>query len=160
MQQYHDALDVVLGELNSRRIDAVDVSVVERGYGVNELPSRYGFEETITRLKDVIMAEGDTIWFGQIDYQAEAAALGVELPRLTLLLFGAPGPGAKAMAEFPRMGLDAFCQKLLVHESRDGKVTAYFNAMPAFARMHHAEKALPHHVINFRMDATLRKATE
>ena len=153
-------LNRVLGELAIDKIDAVDVSNVERGYGVNKLPSIHGFDETVTRLKEVIMAEGDTIWFGEIDYQAEAAALGVELPRLKLLLFGAPGPGAKAMAEFPRMGLDAFCQKLLVHESDDGEVTAYFNAMPAFAEIHYAGKALPHHVINFRMSATLSKATE
>lgn len=160
LQQYDDALQGVLQKLNFENIDAVNVSPIEHGYGINTLHSNHGFDETITRLKDVIMAEGDTIWFGEIDYQAEAAEIGVELPRLTLLLFGAPGPGAKAMAEFPRMGLDAFCQKLLVHESGDGKVTAYFNAMPAFAQMHYAGKALPHHVINFRMSATLSKATE
>ena len=160
LQQYEEALDGVLGKLGIENIDAVNVSNVELGYGVNRLPSVHDFDETVTRLKDVIMAEGDTIWFGEIDYQAEAAALGVQLPRLKLLLFGAPGPGAKAMAEFPRMGLDAFCQKLLVHESEDGKVTAYFNAMPAFAETHYAGKALPHHVINLRMSATLSKATE
>ena len=136
------------------------MSRIERGYGINELPSSYGFDETVARLKEEIFAEEDTIWFGEIDYQVDAAALGVELPPLKLLLFGAPGPGAKAMSQFPRMGLDAFCQKLLVHESGDGRVTAYFNAMPAFAQMHYGEKALPHHVINRRMGATLSKATE
>jgi uncharacterized protein (DUF302 family) len=160
LRQYDDALGRVLEQLTVKRIDAVDVSRIERGYGINELPSSYGFDETVARLKEEIFAEEDTIWFGEIDYQVDAAALGVELPPLKLLLFGAPGPGAKAMSEFPRMGLDAFCQKLLVHESGDGRVTAYFNAMPAFAQMHYGEKALPHHVINRRMGATLRKATE
>ena len=160
VQQYEEVVNGVLGDLTPDKIDAVDVSLVERGYGVNELHSRYGFDETVARLKKAIMAEGDTIWFGEIDYQAEAAALEVDLPRLTLLLFGAPGPGGKAMAEFPRMGLDAFCQKLLVHESEDGRVTAYFNSMPAFAQIHYAGKALPHHVINFRMSATLSEAIE
>jgi hypothetical protein len=105
-------------------------------------------------------AEGDTIWFGEIDYQAEAAALGVDLPALTLLLFGAPGPGAKAMSEYPRMGLDAFCQKVLVYQQPGGRVNAYFNEMPAFAELHHGSVALPHRVINRRMTATLAGAVE
>ena len=82
------------------------------------------------------MAEGDTLWFGELDYRAEAQAFDIELPRLTLLLFGAPGPGGKAMADFPRMGLDAFCQKVLVHEADDGQVKVYYNSMVGFAELH------------------------
>jgi hypothetical protein len=40
--------------------------------------------------------------------------VGIELPPTLLLLFGAPIPGAKAMADAPTLGLDASCQKLLV----------------------------------------------
>ena len=76
------------------------------------------------------------------------------------MLFGAPGPGAKAMADFPRMGLDAFCQKVLVYQMPDGQVNAYFNEMPELAQMHYSDSSLPHKVINHRMGATLGGAVE
>jgi uncharacterized protein (DUF302 family) len=131
-----------------------------KGDGIVTLNSLYGFDETIERLRTDIMKEGDTVWFGEIDYQAEAAELGAELPRLTLLLFGAPGPGGKAMGKFPRMGLDAFCQKILVYQAPGGEVTAYFNDMPTFAELHHGDSSLPHKVIARRMGATLSGAVE
>ena len=106
------------------------------------------------------MAENDTMWFGESDYQAEAATLGVMLPKLTLLLFGAPGPGGKAMAGYPRMGLDAFCQKVLVYQTHGGQVNINFNEMAAFAELHNGDSALPHRIITRRMRATLGGAIE
>jgi uncharacterized protein (DUF302 family) len=160
LDRYRTSLDAALAGVPKEERVVFDVSNLAAGQGIRELDSRYGFSESIARLKEAILAEGDTIWFGEIDYQAEAAALGVELPALTLLLFGAPGPGAKAMAEFPRMGLDAFCQKVLVYQQPGGRVNAYFNEMPAFAELHHGSVALPHRVINRRMTATLAGAVE
>ena len=160
LDRYRTSLDAALAAVPKQERVVIDVSNLAAGQGIHELDSRYGFSESIARLKEAILAEGDTLWFGEIDYQAEAAALGVELPALTLLLFGAPGPGAKAMAEYPRMGLDAFCQKVLVYQQPDGKVKAYFNEMPAFAELHHGSVALPHRVINRRMTATLAGAVE
>ena len=119
-----------------------------------------GIDVTLERLKGVILAESDTVWFGEIDYTQEAASLDVDLPRLKLLLWGAPAPGAKAMGEFPRMGLDAFCQKTLVLQNPDGRVQVFFNDMPSFAEMHYGDSALPHHVIARRMKKTLEGATD
>jgi len=137
-----------------------DTSNVTKGQGIVTLDSVYDFDQTIERLKDAVMAEGDTLWFGEIDYQKEAEERGVDLPRLTLLLFGAPGPGAKAMADYPRMGLDAFCQKLLVFEKRDGRTGVAFNDMMAFAELHYGSFGLPHRIISRRMRSTLGGAIE
>ena len=38
----------------------------------------------------------------------------------TLILFGGPAPGAKAMNGAATLGLDAFCQKFLVWEDAKG----------------------------------------
>ena len=135
-----------------------DTSSVGRGDGIVVLKTTYDFDQTITRLKDAILEEGDTVWFGEINYQKDAAIQGVDLPRLTLLLWGAPVPGAKAMREFPRMGLDAFCQKTLIYQPPGEQVQVLFNEMPTFAKMHYGNSALPHSVITSRMLKTLSGA--
>jgi len=160
LQRYEEEILNVVASLPDEAIVPFDTSSLNKGAGIHTLTSKYGFDQSIDRLKTDILAAGDTIWFGEIDYQAEAAALGVELPKLTLLLFGAPGPGAKAMADIPRMGLDAFCQKVLVLELPDSSVEAYFNEMPEFAELHQGSKSLPHRVINYRMGKTLGGAIE
>jgi uncharacterized protein (DUF302 family) len=160
LKRYEESIQSIVSAVPEDAITPFDTSSMAKNEGIATLNSIYGFEQSIKRLQNDIMAEGDTIWFGEIDYQAEAAELGITLPKLTLLLFGAPGPGAKAMADIPRMGLDAFCQKILVHELADGSVRAYFNEMPAFAELHEGAVALPHRVIKHRMGNTLSGAIE
>jgi len=160
LQRYDESVRSVVAVVPDSARVALDASSLGKGQGIVTLGSAYGFDETVERLKATITAEDDTIWFGEIDYRAEAAALGVDLSDLTLLLFGAPGPGAKAMAEHPRMGLDAFCQKVLVHQVPGGQVEVLFNDMPALAELHYGDSALPHKVIARRMRNTLGGAVE
>ena len=160
LQRYEEAISDVVASLPDEAVVPFDTSLLDKGAGIVTLSSIYSFDQSIDRLKTNILAEEGTVWFGEIDFQAEAAALDVELPKLTLLLFGAPGPGAKAMADIPRMGLDAFCQKVLVYELPDGSVKVFFNEMPVFAELHQGSKSLPHRIINYRMGKTLGGAIE
>jgi len=160
LQRYQESVLSAVNAVPGDAVVAFDVSSLGKGQGIVTLSSVYGFEETIERLKDAITAEDDTIWFGEIDYREEAVRLGVDLPKLTLLLFGAPGPGAKAMTEYPRMGLDAFCQKVLVYQAPGGQVEVLFNDMPAMAELHYGDSAIPHKVITRRMQGTLGGAVE
>jgi uncharacterized protein (DUF302 family) len=153
-------IQAALTALPAGVLDRVDGEGVTPALGMTTLTSNHDFDQTVKRLREAILTQGDTVWFGDIDYTAQARVLGVTLPRLSLLLFGGPGPGGKAMADFPRMGLDAFCQKVLVHELPDGSIKAYFNQMPAFARLHYGDRNLPQVVINFRMGQTLSGAME
>ena len=132
---------------------------LEKDYGIIELDSEFEFEfdETVDRLKATILAEGDTIWFQDIDYQKQARSFDIDLPRSKLLVFGAPAPGASAMREYPSIGLDAFGQKLLVYE-QDGKVIVIYNDIPAFADLHYDDNAIAHKVIRFRLNSTLSSA--
>lgn len=155
LQRYDELL---IETVRSVPVDAIfdfDTTSVSKGEGIVTLDSRYAFEQTIEQLKGAIMKEGDTVWFGEIDYQQEATRHGVDLPPLTLLLWGAPAPGAKAMREHPRMGLDAFCQKTLVYQIPGEGVQVSYNEMTAFAEMHYGDSALPHRVITRRMLKTL-----
>ena len=82
--------------------------------GIITIPSPFSFEETVDRVNAAINAQDDTMHFGTVDFQANARELGVEIAPSYLILFGGPGPGGKAMADAPTLGLDGFCQKFLI----------------------------------------------
>ncbi|MBO9452837.1 DUF302 domain-containing protein [Tropicibacter sp. R16_0] len=129
-------------------------------YGVLELVSAHGHSETIERLRAAVMSQGDTVWFGEVDFTLDAKALGHDIGPATLLLFGGPAPGGVAMAEFPSIGLDAFCQKLLVFEGSDGSVRVIYNDIAALAELHYGKTIKLHHQLNERLTATFSKAVK
>ena len=140
--------------------DAAPIDGLSRDYGVIELTSALSVAEAVENLTNIVMAQDDTVWFGEIDFRAEAATQGVELPEAVLLLFGGPGPGGVAMAKFPAIGLDAFCQKLLVYAGDDGGSVVIFNDIAALAELHYGSSAKPHHALNERLTATFQKALQ
>lgn len=82
-------------------------------------------DEVVARLKAAVEGTEGAVFFGAIDYQAEAEAAGIEMPPLTLVLFGNPAVGAPAMADLPELGLDQFCQKVVVWQDATGVHTAH-----------------------------------
>jgi uncharacterized protein (DUF302 family) len=140
-----------LKDVSPQRVASKDI---EKGFAIIELQSAYNVPETVARLRDVVTAQSDTIWFGEIDFQKEAADNGVELLPAQLLLFGGPAPGGVAMAEFPAIGLDAFCQKLLVYEGNDGRAVVLFNDIAALAELHYGRTIEPHTLLNERLTQT------
>ncbi len=132
---------------------------LKKDYGIIELNSEFAFDETVERLKTTILAECDTIWFQDIDYQQEARDFNIALPRSMLLVFGAPAPGASAMREYPSIGLDTFGQKVLVYE-QDNRVKVIYNDIAAFADLHYGDNAIVHKIIKFRLNGTLSSAIE
>ncbi|GAA6190920.1 DUF302 domain-containing protein [Phaeobacter sp. NW0010-22] len=155
-----DRLVAVFEQVPDLSAQKVESTRVDKDFAVLELRSQYGVAETVARLKETITAQSDTIWFGEIDFQSEAEAFGVELVPAQLLLFGGPAPGGVAMAEFPAIGLDAFCQKLLVYEGVDGKARVLFNDIAAFADLHYQRAIEPHAMLNKRLTATFKGAIE
>ncbi|CUK03880.1 hypothetical protein RUE5091_02558 [Ruegeria denitrificans] len=129
-------------------------------YGVIELRSQLSVPKAVERLRKAVMEQDDTVWFGEVDFAAEASHLGVELPDAVLLLFGGPAPGGVAMAGFPAIGLDAFCQKLLVYPNEEGGSVVIFNDIAALAELNYGSSAEPHHGLNKRLTATFRTAIE
>ena len=107
LRLYQDGVDLGLRGIDAESMDPVTDEGVTRDFGISELVSDLGYADTIKRLKEAVMKQGDTVWFGDIDLHAEAAKEGVDLPCATLLLFGGPKPGGVAMAKFPKLGLDA-----------------------------------------------------
>lgn len=153
-------LEKVLGQLGTDSPEPVSTTGVSKGFAILELQSRYDVAETAARLKEAVTAQSDTIWFGDLDFQSEAADLGVTLKPARLLLFGGPAPGGVAMAQYPGIGLDAFCQKLLVYEGADGNALVLFNDIEALANLHYGSSIPPHKMLNERLTATFRAAIE
>lgn len=158
LNRYQESINTGLRGVAAEVIDPVTDRGVTRNYGMIELVSDFEHDDTITRLKKAVMKQGDTVWFGDIDFHANAAKKGVDLPRSTLLLFGGPKPGGVAMAKFPKLGLDAFCQKLLVFEDSNGKVRVIFNDIVKMAELHYGKSADPHKAINGRLATTFEGA--
>ena len=64
------------------------------------------------------------------------------------------------MMTSPKIGLEAFCQKLLVYEDADGVVWVAFNDIVAFANLYYGTATKPQQMINQRLIATFSKAVK
>lgn len=75
-----------------------------------------------------------------------------------MLLFGAPAPGGMAMVDSPKLGLDAFCQKLLIYENKSGDIMVSFNDITDFANLYYGRSTKPQQSINNRLLKTFKNA--
>ena len=156
---FDDSMAEVLRGIDSNQL-AMFANDTMQPNGIITLASPYDFEETVDRLTGAIDAQDDTVWFGRVDFQARAKEQGIDIEPALLLLFGGPAPGAKAMADAPTLGLDAFCQKLLVWQDEFGAVSVSFNDLLAIAERQEVSKSLALRVINRRLSSTFEAALE
>jgi uncharacterized protein (DUF302 family) len=128
--------------------------------GLVTLDSPRDFDATEALVMEVIEAQPDTVYFATVDFAERAQTHDVQLPPLRLILFGGPGPGGQAMSVAPTLGLDAFCQKLLIWEDAKGNVRVTFNDLVALAERQQVSVGLPLRVINRRIEKTFSEALE
>jgi len=128
--------------------------------GLVTLESPYDFKTTEALLMDAIMTQSDTVHFATLDFAERAKAHGVQLAPVRLVLFGAPGPGGQAMREAPTLGLDAFCQKLLIRQDKSGVVLVTFNDLGELAARQQLSASIPLRVINLRIKTTFSEALQ
>jgi uncharacterized protein (DUF302 family) len=158
MDDYDRNMSKAIKSFPKEMVSMTDVTNVEDGFGIVMIKSDFNYTNTVQNLRDIIMAQGDTKWFADVDYQEQASIVGVELRPTILLLFGGPAPGGKAMMTSPKIGLDAFCQKLLVYENEDGEVWIAYNDIVAFAELYYQTSTKPQQMINQRLKMTFTKA--
>ncbi|MBE1297353.1 MAG: DUF302 domain-containing protein [Rhodobacteraceae bacterium] len=145
----------VFDELPAQPAPVADLSL---NYGIIELRSDLNVTDAVKSLTETVRSQSDTVWFGEVNFAAEAAEINVAIDEAVLLLFGGPAPGGVAMAGFPAIGLDAFCQKLLVISDGSGGSVVLFNDIAALAELHYGDSAKPHHMLNERLTETFRNA--
>lgn len=157
--RYDAALAAALNGISAEHVAAFPRDAMQPD-GITTIESPFDVATTVQRLSDAIDAQDDTVWFGKLDFQARAKGQGVAIAPATMLLFGGPAPGAKAMAKAPTLGLDAFCQKLLVWQDETGAVRASFNDLLAVAERQGVPKSPALRVINHRLTSTFESALE
>ncbi len=128
--------------------------------GLVTLTSTHDFATTQKRILDAINSQSDTVIFGTVDFAERSKQCGIVLRPLRLILFGGPGPGGKAMVSAPSLGLDAFCQKLVIWQDEAGTVHVTFNDLLALAERQNVSGGLPLRVINRRLQETFSAALE
>lgn len=103
--------------------------------GIATLASPLSFQATVQRIL-VALAEHGIKVFATWDQQAEAKAVGLEMPPTTLVVFGNPKAGTPLMVAQPQSALD-LPLKVLVVESGAGQVAVHFNT-PQYIVQRHA----------------------
>ena len=157
--RYEAAISAVTEGLPSGTFRWLPLQSVEEA-GVIQLRSTFSFEETEKRLLDVIKAQSDTVIFEVLDFSQRTKSVGINIAPSKLILFGGPGPGGKAMASSPILGLNAFCQKLLIREDTEGRVHIAFNDLLVIAEQQKTSPNLPLRVINKRIQKTFSEALD
>ncbi len=155
--EYEQALTAALARAPAGAVAEFESNTMPEP-GIVTFESDFAFEETERRVLEAINAQDDTVYFGTVDFAAEAASAGMTLRPTRLILFGGPGPGATAMADAPTLGLDAFCQKLLIWEDEQGQVRVSFNDLLALAERQGPGPSIPLRVINRRLASTFSEA--
>jgi len=155
LSEFKSRQDSILSHFHKSTISEVDLDQVTKGYAIIKIKSDFDFKETVNKLKETINGISGTKTFGVIDYKKDAETFDIELNPTTLIFFGAPEPGAKAMKNTPKLGLDAFCQKLIILENQEGEVWAAFNDIEKLSRLYYNKSTLPQKTINRRLKKTI-----
>jgi uncharacterized protein (DUF302 family) len=93
--------------------------------GMITRPSRYGFEETLTRLEASIRQTEFRV-FARIDHGAAARKVGLTMPPTVVVVFGNPRVGTPEFLLHPMMAID-FPLKALVWQDGQGRVSVSTN---------------------------------
>lgn len=156
LSEYKLKQDEILSHFSEEIISQTDLEQVSKGFAIIKMKSEFSFEETVNNLKATIKSIDGTKTFGTIDFRKDAQSYDIELSPTTLILFGAPEPGAKAMKNTPKLGLDAFCQKLLIFEDEEGVVWVAFNDIAELSKLYYNTSTLPQNMINRRLKKNIK----
>jgi uncharacterized protein (DUF302 family) len=100
--------------------------------------SNNSVDETYQKLVDAIKNNEALSIIAQLDHQANAAGVGMELRPTRLLVFGNPNLGTPLMQSGQTIGID-LPQKVLIYEDANGDVFLVYNDPFYLANRHEIE---------------------
>jgi len=106
--------------------------------GIITIESNQDFETTHNTLQNAIVSNENLSIVAQLDHQANAASVGLELRPTKIIIFGNPNLGSPLMQNKQTIGLD-LPQKMLVWQSEDGTVNISYNDPVFLASKHQIE---------------------
>lgn len=109
--------------------------------GIKSFKSEYNFNETLSRLKNEIIALDGVTLFVKIDHTQNAEKLGMGLRPSTLLVFGNPEVGTKLMQE-ARISALELPVKMLVWRDDAGVVKISYNSSEFLSKRFGIDKNL------------------
>ncbi len=102
--------------------------------GFKSFESHYSVHETVDRLEGFLRSKGIKV-FARLDQAAEAAAVGISMRPMELLIFGDPKSGSPLMIQYPSLAID-LPLKALAWETEEKKVYLSFNASEYLTERH------------------------
>jgi uncharacterized protein (DUF302 family) len=102
--------------------------------GLVQVASKYGVEETVKRLQDVLADRGVQV-FTVIDHSGEAEKVGMKMRPTKVVIFGNPKGGTPLMVAAPSLAID-LPLKALVAEDESGKTWVTYNR-PEYLQQRH-----------------------
>jgi uncharacterized protein (DUF302 family) len=102
--------------------------------GIIDKPSNHPVDETVDRLKNILLSKGVTL-FAVIDHSGEAEKAGMKMRPTKLLIFGSPKAGTPLMLAAPSIAID-LPLKILVWEDTQRKVRLSYNS-PEYLKERH-----------------------
>jgi len=94
--------------------------------GIITKTSQQNFETTYQKLKQIIDDNPNLKIILELDHQANAASVGLDLSPIRIILFGNPKLGTPLMTAANSTGLD-LPQKILVTQNKHGEVSISYN---------------------------------
>ena len=122
--------------------DATNASVAENSStgitnkdGIITIVSNYDFNTTYTNLRNAIVDNSNLTRVAELDHQANAQTVDLDLNPTRIILFGNPELGTPLMKKSQTTAID-LPQKMLVWEKEDGTVNISYNDPDFFQERH------------------------
>jgi uncharacterized protein (DUF302 family) len=113
---------------------AVARPAMRKHEGIVDVPSGFSVDQTVERLTTILRDKGITL-FAVVDHSAEAAKVGMQMPRTKLVIFGSPKAGTPLMLAAPSTAID-LPLKILVWEDPSRKVWLSYNSTEYLEQRH------------------------
>lgn len=120
------ALENLVSDATKSEVEVSPVQRVGEGEGIVTITSNQNFENTYSDLKTFLQNNPNIKIVTELDHQANAASIGLDLRPTKIIIFGNPNLGTPLMQNDQSIGLD-LPQKMLVWEDADGKVSISYN---------------------------------
>lgn len=126
LEDISSALENLTNTATNAEVKRAGSLIVETGSGIITRESNQNFEQTYSSLENAISSNVNLQIFVQVDHQAAAASVGMELRPTKVIIFGNPNLDTPLMQNSQTIGLD-LPQKILVWEDQEGIVRISFN---------------------------------
>lgn len=138
LSQISTALENLTKAATSSEIKRATDLTAEFEEGIVTVESTLDFESTYTTLQNAIASNENLRIVAQLDHQANASNVGLELRPTKIIIFGNLNLGSTLMQNKQTIGLD-LPQKILVWEAEDGTVNLSYNDPNFLASRHQIE---------------------